>query len=404
MDFAPWPYFGDDEIKAAANVLRSGKVNQWTGDEVISFEKEFSGYIGTKYAVALANGSLALDLALNALGITEDDEVIVTPRSFIASVSCVVLKKAIPVFVDVDPITQNITFENIKLAITKKTKAVILVHLAGWPGELGKIQLFCKENNIALIEDCSQAHGSKFKGKKAGSFGDCSVFSFCQDKIITTGGEGGMLLTDNKMLWEKVWSYKDHGKRYDRVFPRKQEPKFLWVTESFGTNCRMTEFQAAIGRVMLKKLDKWVEKRRNFAELLTQGFENIPGLRVTIPSPDIFHSYYKYYVFIKPDELKKKWNRTSIIEELNKKKIPCDTGACPEIYLEKVFEKNIFKIVDSKGVYKVQTKKKQKSYSLPNARLLGLTSLVFQVHPTLDTKTIQYLINQVRKIMEKACR
>jgi len=260
MDFAPWPYCEDDEIQAVVNVLKSGKINQWTGQEVNAFEEEFARYMGSDYAIALANGSLALDLALRAFGIGEEDEVIVTPRSFVASVSCVALKGAIPVFADVDSVSQNITLASISKAVTSKTKAVIAVHLAGWPCELDKIKSFCEKRGIALIEDCAQAHGAEYKGKKAGSFGDCAIFSFCQDKIMTTGGEGGMLVTDNKEIWEKVWSYKDHGKNYDKVFSQNQATGFKWLVTDFGTNCRMTEMQAAMGRVILRKLDKWVEK------------------------------------------------------------------------------------------------------------------------------------------------
>jgi len=307
MNFAPWPYFEDDEIEAAANVLRSGNVNQWTGNEIHAFEREFARYIGTDYSVALANGSLALDLALAAFNIGNSDEVIVTPRSFIASVSCVVLRGAVPIFVDVDPVSQNITLETLSNAVTPKTKAVIAVNLAGWPCELDKIKSFCRQKGIVLIEDCAQAHGAMYKGKKVRSFGDCAIFSFCQDKIMTTGGEGGMLVTNNRQVRESVWSYKDHGKNYEKVFAKNQAPGFKWLVSRFGTNCRMTEMQAAIGRVQLGKLDGWVEKRRQFADLLSQAFHNIPGLRTTIPVAESYHAYYKYYVFINPDELKEGW-------------------------------------------------------------------------------------------------
>ncbi|WDP85952.1 MAG: DegT/DnrJ/EryC1/StrS aminotransferase family protein [Desulfobacter sp.] len=293
MKFAPWPYFEDDEIQAAVNVLKSGKVNQWTGTEVTTFETEFSGYIGVEYGVALANGSLALDLALKGLGIGKGDEVIVTPRSFIASASCVALQGGVPVFVDVDPVSQNITADTIVSAVTPKTKAVIAVNLAGWPCELGKIKNLCADHNLFLIEDCAQAHGASYKGKKAGSFGDCAVFSFCQDKIMTTGGEGGLLVTNNKELWERVWSYKDHGKGYQESNTSKPASRFKWLASSLGTNCRMTEIQAAMGRVVLKKLDAWVGKRQSFAGMFNEAFLNISGLRTTIPNENIFHSYYK---------------------------------------------------------------------------------------------------------------
>ena len=396
MDFAPWPYFEEDEIQAVVNVLKSGNVNQWTGNEINTFEKEFAQYVGTKHAIAVANGSLALDLALGAFNIGNKDEVIVTPRSFMASVSCVVLRGAVPVFVDVDPVSQNITLETISHAVTSRTKAVIAVNLAGWPCELDEIKLFCRQKGIALIEDCAQAHGAAFKGKKAGSFGDCAIFSFCQDKIMTTGGEGGMLVTDNTQIWERVWSYKDHGKNYAKVIFENPEPGFRWLVDSFGTNCRMTEMQAAMGRVMLRKLDKWVEKRRQFAGLLNQAFHDMPGLRTTIPDETIYHSYYKYSVFIDPKALKLSWDRAAVLEALNKMKIPCNAGSCPEIYLEEAFKTCEYRLQGSK--------KDKKLFRLPIAKQLGETSMVFLVHPTLEMKSILYVIDQVKIIMEKAVR
>lgn len=403
MDFASWPHFEEDEIQSVVNVLRSGKINQWTGNEVTSFETEFAQYIGSRYAIALANGSLALDLALMALDIGKGDEVIVTSRSFVASVSCVVLRGAVPVFVDVNLESQNITFESISKAFGPKTKAVIVVHLAGWPCEIDKIRLFCKQKEIALIEDCAQAHGAKYKNERVGGFGDCSIFSFCQDKIITTGGEGGMLLTNREDIWEKVWSYKDHGKKYREVFSQKHELGFRWVVESFGTNCRMTEIQAAIGRIMLKKLDKWVEKRRFFADLLNSRLNSVKGLRVTTPPPDVYHSYYKYYIFLKSDDLKEGWSRRAIIETLNKQNIPCDTGICPEIYLEKAFESCLFRIDRDDGNFHSDIKNEKEVHRLPNAKKLGETSMAFLVHPTLDSQTIQYVIDKLQRVMEKAC-
>lgn len=396
MDFAPWPFFSVDEIQAVENVLKSGKVNQWTGNEIRSFEEEFSHYIGSDYAIALSNGSLALDIALLAFNIGKGDEVIVTPRSFVASASCVALRGAVPVFVDVDPVSQNITLETISKAVSKKTKAVIAVNLAGWPCDLKRIKMFCEQNRIILIEDCAQAVGAEFDGSKVGCFGDCAVFSFCQDKIMTTGGEGGMLVTNNPEIYERIWSYKDHGKDYDSVFRQDHEPGFRWLVNSFGTNCRMTEMQAAIGRVMLKKVDGWVKKRREFAGSYNKAFEAIPGLRTTIPETDVYHSYYKYYVFINQDELKDLWNRDVVIGSLNRVGIPCNTGVCPEIYREKAFKK---------GLYKIHGAQKNKGdVFLPVARQLGETSIMLMVHPTLTPESIHFVIEQVRIVMEKACR
>jgi dTDP-4-amino-4,6-dideoxygalactose transaminase len=386
--FSPWPCFGDDEINAVTRVLRSGNVNQWTGPEVTGFENEYADYVGVKYAVAVANGSVALDIALAILDIGPGDEVIVTPRSFVASASCVALRGAVPVFVDVDPDSQNITPATVKSAISSKTKAVIAVHLAGWPCELDELRVLCDEHGIYLIEDCAQAHGAKLKDKHVGSFGHIAAFSFCQDKIMTTGGEGGMLVTDDEDLWKKVWSYKDHGKDYDSVFNKKHPPGFRWLVTSFGTNYRMIEMQAAIGRVMLKKLDEWVKRRRRLAGILTDGFKEIPVLRVTIPPDHIYHSYYKYYVFVRPEKLRDGWNRNRILKELEKRGVPCGTGACPEIYLEEAFKNR----GQGAGV-------RDQEKRLPVAKELGETSLMFMVHPTLTKENMHWVVEQVKEVL-----
>lgn len=395
MEFAPWPVFSDDEIQAVVNVLKSGNVNQWTGTEVQAFEKEFAGYVGTRYAVALANGSLALDMALAALDIGKGDEVIVTPRSFVASAACVALRGATPVFVDVDPVSQNIHMSTIAAGVTSKTRAVIAVNLAGWPCDLEQIRIFCRDKGLYLIEDCAQAHGAKLNGKMAGSFGDCAVFSFCQDKIMTTGGEGGMLVTDNADIWKKVWSMKDHGKDYSKTFCQDHDPGFRWLVNRFGTNGRMTEMQAAIGRVMLEKLDGWVAKRRSYADRLTQGFKHTPGLRLTVPGPDVYHAYYKYYLFVNPDELQQGWDRDMLVDRFNRAGVPCHTGICPEIYREQAFRQVPHRLEGA-----VQNSKDE-AY-LPVARQLGASSIMFMVHPTLSLKCMDHVIEQVNRILAQA--
>jgi len=395
MEFSPWPLFADDEIQAAVDVLQTGKVNQWTGTAVTAFENAFARYVETAHAVAMANGSLALDMALAALGIGKEDEVIVTPRSFVASASCAAFRGAVPVFVDVDPVSQNITLDAISKAVTPKTKAVIAVNLGGWPCDLKKFTSFCRQNNLFLIEDCAQAHGAELEGKKVGSFGDCAIFSFCQDKIMTTGGEGGMLVTNNTDIWQKVWSFKDHGKDYDEVFRQNHDPGFRWLVNSFGTNARMTEMQAAMGCVQLKKLDGWVKKRRTYADQLNSAFEDIPGLRITIPGSAYYHSYYKYYVFVEPEAVKGGWNRDMIIAALNTAGVPCNTGICPEIYREKAFKKDNCRIQGA-------VKNTSGQACLPVARRLGETSIMFMVHPTLTRASINYVIDQVQQVMKKA--
>jgi len=388
--FLSWPHYGSDEIAAVTRVLRSGKVNQWTGQEVFNFEKEYARSLGVKYAVALANGSVALDMALMALGVGVGDEVIVPSRSFVASASCVALRGAIPVFCDIDRESQNINVDNIKKVFSKKTRAVIAVHLAGWPCELDSIRDYCKSKDIYLIEDCAQAHGAKYKGKSAGSFGDVSCFSFCQDKIITTGGEGGLLVTNSKRIWQKVWSFKDHGRDYGAVFRKNNSRSFIWAVSSFGSNYRMTEVQAAIGRIMLKKLDGWVEKRRKLAQILNDGFTGMPALKTTIPAKGFYHSYYKYYVYVKLEELKINWSRDKILQELADRGIVCGSGACSEVYLEKAFK-------DYRRKLGLPIQKR-----FPVAKMLGETSLMFQVHPILTEADMDYIVEVMKRIMNKA--
>ncbi len=387
MESASWPHFEEDEIQAAINVLRSGHVNQWTGQEVRLFEKEFANYIGVKYAIALANGSLALDLALIVLAIGPGDEVIVSPRSFFASAGCIALRGATPVFVDVDPESQNITVENVKTAWTPETKAVIAVHLAGWPCELDGLRSFCDEKDIFLIEDCAQAHGAKYKNRKIGSYGDFAAFSFCQDKIMTTGGEGGMLLTNNHEFWEKAWSYKDHGKDYDSVFSGKNGEGFRWLAKGLGTNYRMTEVQAAIGRMQLGKLDGWVSQRRKLAGIMNQSFLSLENMRTTIPTTDYEHAYYKYYVFVRPEGLARGWSRERIISEISSENIACGVGSCPLICCEKAFIDYGYKIIGNLSV----------------AKDLGETALMFQVHPTLNESDVEATALAIKKIFVR-CR
>ena len=381
--FSPWPSFTQEEADAVSQVLLSNKVNYWTGTECREFEKEFAAWAGTDYAVALANGTLALDVALQAMGIGEGDEVIVTPRSFIASVSTVVNAGAIPVFADVEADTGNISARTIAPHITDKTKAIICVHLAGWPCDMDEIMALAKQHNLWVIEDCAQAHGAKYKGKPVGSIGHVGAWRFCQDKVMTTGGEGGMVTTNDKVLWQKMWEYKDHGKNYDSIYHKQHPPGFRWLHDSFGTNWRMMEMQAVIGRIQLKKMAEWTNIRTQNAKILREALTQFAGEQQFLRIPDIefhqvmggdsVHAYYKYYVYVRPENLPENINRDSILNALNEKKIPCFSGSCSEIYLEKAFDNHP---------------------SRPNARLtvakeLGETSLMFLIHPTLTTNEMQ---------------
>src|SRR5579864_9353084 len=380
--FAPWPHFEAEEIEAAVRVLRSGAINYWTGVEGRRFEEEFAHHAGCRYGVAVANGTVALELALHALEIGVGDEVIVPSRTFIASSSCAVLRGAKPVLADVDRHSQNLTPDTILPVLTSRTKAIIAVHLAGWPCEMDPIMEMSRSRGLKVIEDCAQAHGATYNGRPIGSLGDVAAFSFCQDKIMTTGGEGGMLTTNDRSIWERAWSFKDHGKSYDAVYNRAHPPGFRWLHESFGTNWRLTEMQSAIGRVLLGKLQKSVEIRRRNAGILSRGFLPIPGLRVTKPPDRIGHSYYKYYAFVRPEKLCEGWSRDRIMNAVQAEGIPCFTGSCSEIYLEKAFPETM-----------------RPSQRLDVARELGETSLMFLAHPTLSERDMIDTCRAVGKVL-----
>ena len=382
---SPWPFFAEDEIQAVTDILKSGKINYWTGHLGREFEAAFAKYTNCSYAIALANGTLALELALYAIDLKPGDEVIVTPRTFLASASCVVMRSGIPVFADVDPVSQNITAESIAAVITPKTKAIIAVHLAGWPCEMDKIMALAEKHGLWVIEDCAQAHGARYKNRPVGSWGHLAAFSFCQDKIMSTGGEGGMLTLNDKSLWEKCWAYKDHGKSYDTVYNREHAPGFRWLHESFGTNWRLTEMQSAIGLKQLQKLDGWVEKRRHNAALLTAAFKEIPFLDVHVPNDDVYHSHYKYYVFVNDQAPSYGWTRNEIMKAMNDQGVPCFSGSCSEIYLEKCFE----------------TSGMPQQKRLPNAQKLGETSLMFLVHPTIEEDEMKAMIKSIQQVFSK---
>lgn len=381
-----WPVFAEDEVSAAAAVLRSGRVNYWTGEEGRRFETEFAAFIGRRHAIALANGTVALELALHALGVGPGDEVIVPARTFIASASCVVARGARPVIADVDPASGNLTAATVAPLITARTRAIIAVHLAGWPCDMDPLLALATRHGLHLIEDCAQAHGASYKGRAVGSFGVAAAFSFCQDKILTTGGEGGMLVLDDAELWKKAWAYKDHGKGYDAVFHRRHPPGFRWVHESFGTNWRMTEMQAAIGRIQLRKLPQWLAARRANAAVLADGLAAIPGLSVPRPEPHIGHAYYKFYAYLQPHRLQRGWNQARVLEAINAEGVPCHAGSCSEIYREKAFTEA--------GLAPAER--------LPNAARLGESSLMFEVHPGLTPDDMRDACRTVGKVMAEA--
>lgn len=383
-NFSSWPSYTIEEAEAVKNVLLSNRVNYWTGQICRQFEEEFAEFVGVSYAIALANGTVALDLALKALKIGAGDEVIVTSRSFMASASSIVVAGAMPVFADVDEESQNITVDTIRPLLTSKTRAIICVHLAGWPCDMGPIMALAQERGIFVIEDCAQAHGAAYQGRSVGSIGHIGAWSFCQDKIMTTGGEGGMVTTHDEALYLAMWSYKDHGKSKRAVDKAKQSgPGFQWVHESIGTNWRMIEIQAAIGQIQLKRMSSWQKTRLEYAQKIWNCASTLPGLRVPKLPNTIQHAAYKCYVFIKPEDLAPGWSRESIFSAIREQGVPCYMGSCSEIYLEKAF--------DDMGC--------RPERRLPVAQRLGETSLMFLVHPTLTPQEIERTCCVLKEVM-----
>jgi dTDP-4-amino-4,6-dideoxygalactose transaminase len=386
---APWPCFTDEEKDAVARVIGSNRVNYWTGDESRQFEREFAEWAGSAYAIALANGTLALEVALKAIGIGPGNEVIVTPRTFIASVSCVINQGATPVFADVDPDSGNITPESARAVLTERTRAIVPVHLGGWPCDMNGFTALAAGEGLSVIEDCAQAHGATIDGRNVGTFGDIGAWSFCQDKIITTGGEGGMVNTDDPELWSRMWSYKDHGKSFDRVESDDHRPGFRWVHESFGSNCRMLEVQAVIGRIQLRRLADWHQRRTQNARAVSDSLGHFTGaVRVPLPNPGFEHAFYRLYVYVRTDGLRSGWDRDRIIAELNRAGVPAFHGSCSEVYLEKAF--------DDTGLRPAER--------LPIARELGDTSIAFLAHPTLTNEEIRSWCSAIETVFSQASR
>jgi hypothetical protein len=383
-----WPFHEQDELSAVEHVLRSGRVNYWTGDHGRNFEAEFAAYCGAKHGVALANGTVALELALRALGIGVGDDVVVTARSFFASASCIVACGARPVFADVDADSQNVTAGTIEAALTPRSKAVIVVHLAGWPADMQSIFGLCQSRGLNIIEDCAQAHGAALHGQRVGSFGDAAAFSFCTDKIISTGGEGGMLLTDDERLWNRAWSYKDHGKSFAEASRTDHPPGFRWLHETFGTNWRMTEIQAAIGRAQLRKLEGWIGARERNAQQLYAKLNRVSALRVPWPSAGVRHAWYKFYCFLRLDALRQAWSRDRVLAEVGARGVACFTGSCPEIYRESAFDGS-----DSRP-----------RQALPVARRLGDTSLMLLVDPAQTSASIEHAGEVLSAVVREATR
>ena len=385
---SPWPFYGPEEITAASQILSTGRVNSWTGDETAAFEQEFAHYTSTNFALAMCNGSLALSASYLSLGLEHGDEIITTPRTFIATASSAVLLGLKPIFADVDPDSGSITSETVAPLINSRTKAICVVHLGGWPADMPSLCDLARAHNLHVIEDCAQAHGASICGQSVGSFGDVSAWSFCQDKIISTAGEGGMVTTSDEKLRDTIWSFKDHGKSRKLISSREKSPGFRWLHESFGSNFRLTELQSAIGRIQLRQLSSWSTRRTSNAMQLALALSDISIVRVPLTPDSIVHAWYKFYAFVCTDSLADGWSRDRILSEISCLGFPAYSGSCSEIYLEKCFQ--------DRGL--------APNYRLPVARLLGETSLMFLVHPTITSEQMASYASCIRSVLLRATR
>ena len=378
MKISNWPEYRINEINAVKKILNSGKVNYWTGNENKKFENNFQNFFKIKKAIAVSNGTAGLYLAIKALNLKKNSEIIVTPRSYYASASCILLNNCIAKFVDISLENQNICIHDLQKKISNKTKAIICVHLNGYPCDMEEIMKIAKKNNLYVIEDCSQAHGAKIKNKFVGSFGDIGVWSFCQDKIISTGGEGGMVATNSEKLFEKIWTLKDQGRNLKKIKKLKSN-KFRYIHDHIGFNFRMTEIQAKIGNIQLSKLKKWVRKRNTNALLIMRFLSKYPNVFNKFSlKKEYTHAFYRLCVTLKVS--KKKIN--FFLKQCQIKGIPISTGPCPEIYKEKLFKKQL-----------------GKNFYLKNANFLSGRTLSFLVDHTISNKKLSIFLKKIKPLI-----
>jgi dTDP-4-amino-4,6-dideoxygalactose transaminase len=381
-----WPHFDEQDVASVGEVLASGRVNYWTGEHGRAFEREFAAWAGVPHGVAVANGTVALELALGALGIGPGDEVVVPAVTFIATASAVARCGATPVVADVSPDTMCLTAGTVEAALSSRTRAVVVVHVAGFPADLAPLRRLAGAHGLRVVEDCAQAHGARRDGRMVGTGGDIAAWSFCQDKILTTGGEGGAVTTRDEQLWRRVWAAKDHGKSHAAVYGRSHPPGFRWLHESFGTNARMTEMQAVIGRNQLRRLDGWLDRRRAHAGLLRSALADLPALRVTPVPAGVRPAFYRCYVRVRPELLAPGWDRDRLVAAIAAEGVPCQQGGCTEIHRERAFD----------GL--------RPARPLPVAAELGRTSFALLVHPTLSSADVRDTAEAVRKVARAAGR
>ncbi len=383
-----WPHFDHDERAAVDAVLASGRVSYWTGEQGRLFEREFAAWAGVPHAVAVANGTVALEIALRAIGVGAGAEVIVPSATFIATASAVVACGALPVVVDVDRDTRCLTAKSVGSSLTARTAAIVVVHLGGFPADMEPILDLARSHRLLVVEDCAQAHGARRAGRRVGTYGDVAAWSFCQDKIMTTAGEGGAITTADADVWRRCWEYKDHGKNHHQaVIEPTHLSGFRWLHDSFGTNARMTEVQAAVGRCQLRKVDGWVATRRAHAAHLSEGLRDLDALRLPDVPTGVEHAFYRYYVDLRTELLAPGWDRDRVVAALVAEGVPATHGGCSEIHRERAFRTAHIP-----------------PRVLPNAAALSRTTLTLPLHHRMSCSDTDNVIAALRKVLQEAAR
>ncbi len=357
------PLIGDEEINAVIEVLKSGMLAH--GKEVEAFEREFAGYLGAKHGIAVTNGTAALDVALKALKIGPGDEVITSPFTFIASANSILFQGAKPVFADIDPKTFNLDPNEVLERINEKTKAIIVVHLYGQPADMKAFSEIAEDHKLYLVEDCAQAHGAEFDGRKVGTFGDIAAFSFYPTKNMTTG-EGGMVVTNDDELAYRAQLIRNHG----------QTKKYLH--EELGYNLRMTNIAAAIGRVQLRKLDEWNEKRIENAKLLTDGIKRIGGLTPPYIDPRVKHVFHQYVIRVE-DEFP--MSRDELAQKLREKGIGTGIHYPMPVHHQPFYQKLGY----PKDICQNAVEASKRVLSLP-------------VHPSVSREDVEYILQTLEEL------
>lgn len=331
--FPPYPKYGDEEIRAAERVLRSGKFSRLSGEETKKFEQEYAEWFGVKHAIAVNNGTASIHVALAALGIGPGDEVIHTSHCFIGTATPSAHAGATPVFADIDPRTYNIDPKSIEEKITPRTKAIVPVHLNGCPADMDAIMDIAKRHNLYVVEDAAQAHGALYKGRKVGTIGDVASFSFWEDKLMTTGGEGGMIITNSDEINRVARMIQNHGEvAADSSYYVGER---LYHHELLGWNYRMSELQAALGREQLKKLDSYIEGRRKNAHRLTELLKDIEGIITPYEPDDVKHVFYKYIIRLDRNVLD--IDAKDFVAALQAEGIPCSRRYPTPLHQQPVF-------------------------------------------------------------------